>query len=171
MVVEAKCCLHFLRLAKAMLAFHSTRAQVETSNPPSLIKMIKTISYMRWKSLKFTSVSVILTKRHKYLMVIGETLLPEKRISSKPLPVLRFLFIASFNLFKILQGLFENEYWLMLTFPTGKYSLILYYPRRTFHFPRATGKRNSRPLHLQRGSIAHGIFCDILELVFLLNML
>ena len=34
----------------------------------------------------------------------------------------------------------------MLTFPTGKYRLILYYPGHTFHFPRATGKRNSRPL-------------------------
>ena len=34
----------------------------------------------------------------------------------------------------------------MLTFPTGKYRLLLYYPGHTFHFPRATGKRNSRPL-------------------------
>ena len=33
MVIEAECSLHFLRLAEAMLAFHSTRAQVETSNP------------------------------------------------------------------------------------------------------------------------------------------
>ena len=56
-------------------------------------------------------------------------------------------FIASFNLFKVLQGSFQNEYLHMLTFPTGEYRLILYYPGRTFHFPRATGKRNSRPLH------------------------
>ena len=38
MVVKAESCLHFLRLAESMLAFHSTRAQVETSNPP-VIKM------------------------------------------------------------------------------------------------------------------------------------
>ena len=55
-------------------------------------------------------------------------------------------FIASFNLFKVLQGSFQNEYWHVLTFPTGKYRLLLYYPGRTFHFPRATGKWNSRPL-------------------------
>ena len=29
-------------------------------------------------------------------------------------------FIASFNLLKVLQGSFENEYWHMLIFPTGK---------------------------------------------------
>ena len=34
-------------------------------------------------------------------------------------------FIASFNLFKVLQGSFLNEYWHMLTFPTGKYRLII----------------------------------------------
>ena len=130
---------------------------------------------MRWKSLKFTSMILILTKWHKNLMGIGETLLPEKRISIRPLSVLWFLWrmtcfhlshlghceiglirretcqfkycIASFNLFKVLQGSFQNEYWHMLTFPTGKYRLILHYPGRTFHFPRATGKRNSRPLH------------------------
>ena len=55
-------------------------------------------------------------------------------------------FIVSFNLFKVLQGSFQNDYLHMLIFPMGKYRLILYYPRRTFHFPRATGKRNSRPL-------------------------
>ena len=119
--------------------------------------------------------SLILTKWHKYLMGIRETLLPEKRILIRPLSVLWFLlrmlfplvtftfstlwnwvnrretcqfkcFIASFNLFKVLQGSFQNKYWHMLTFPTGKYRLLLYYPSRTFHFPRATGKRNSRPL-------------------------
>ena len=130
---------------------------------------------MRGKSLKFTSMSLILTKWHKNLKGIGETLLAEKRISIRPLSVLWFFyvccfhlshlghceirlnrretcqfkcFIASFNLFKVLQGSFQNEYWHMLTFPTGKYRLILYYPGRTFHFPRATGKRNSRPLLL-----------------------
>ena len=55
-------------------------------------------------------------------------------------------FLASFNLFNVLQGSFQNEYWHILTFPTGKYRLILYYPGHTFHFPRATGKWNSRPL-------------------------
>ena len=41
MVVEADCCLHFLCFAEAMLAFHSTRVQVKTSNLPSLIKVIR----------------------------------------------------------------------------------------------------------------------------------
>ena len=45
MVVKVESCLHFLRLAESMLAFHSTRAQVETSNPPSPIKVIKNYFY------------------------------------------------------------------------------------------------------------------------------
>ena len=44
-VVEADCCLHFLCFAEAMLAFHSTSVQVETSNLPSLIKVIKNDFY------------------------------------------------------------------------------------------------------------------------------
>ena len=68
-------------------------------------------------------------------------------------------FLASFNLFKVLQGSFQNEYWHMLTFPTGKYRLILYYPGCTFHFPRATGKRNSRPLKHCRSRQSRGRQC------------
>ena len=41
----AESCLHFLRLAESMLAFHRTRAQVETSNLPSLINVIKNDLY------------------------------------------------------------------------------------------------------------------------------
>ena len=46
MVVKAESWLHFLRLAESKLAFHSTKAQVETSNPPPfLIKVIKNDFY------------------------------------------------------------------------------------------------------------------------------
>ena len=34
MVDKGESYLHFLRLAESMLAFHSTRVQVESSNPP-----------------------------------------------------------------------------------------------------------------------------------------
>ena len=74
-------------------------------------------------------------------------------------------FIASFNLFKVLHGSFQNKYWHMLTFPTGKYRLILYYPGRTFHFPRATGKRNSRPLLIWSHIHALKLLCHIAVLV------
>ena len=145
--------------------------------PPSLITVIKNYFYASKviKVYKCTSESLIMTKWHKYLMGIEETLLPEKQISIRPLSVLWFLismlcpvvtfrtqiglnrretcqfkcFIASFNIFKVLQGSFQYEYWHMVTFPTGKCRLLLYYPGRTFHFPRATGKRNSRPLYHQ----------------------
>ena len=137
---------------------------------------------MSWNSLKFTLLSLTLTKWHKYLMCIGETLLPEKRISVRSLLVLWFLlqmlfplvtfgtlwnwvkqkgnFVASLNQkFKVLD--FKDHSKLntdiMLTFPTGKCRLILYYPGRTFHFPRATGKRNSRPLIDQKQ-----LPCDII---------
>ena len=55
MVVKVESCLHFLRLAESMMAFHSTSAQVETSTPPLPYKSDKKMTSMRWKSLKFTS--------------------------------------------------------------------------------------------------------------------
>ena len=52
MVVKAESYIHFLRLAESMLAFHSTRAQVETSNPPFPYKSDKKNDFYALRVIK-----------------------------------------------------------------------------------------------------------------------
>ena len=86
------------------------------SNPPCPAPFpykgdLKKMTSMRWKSLKFTSMGLILTKWHNNLMGIGETLLPEKRISIRPLSVLWFLLCMLFPLitFRTLWNLVKKK--------------------------------------------------------------